>query len=184
MLALDPKPVLEIVMRFTSVAIAAALTLVTVSTALHGEQRPDDQIDPRSMSLLAKGEAAARAGNLDAAADTLETALAVDPRNREAFVALAEVTFDRGMPGKAIRLYRSALNLDPNDLDALKGEGEALVARGAVAQAKNDLAKIKRICAKTCPEAAALEAVIAKGPPATALASKTENEAEAAAAAE
>ncbi len=184
MLALKPKPVLENVMRFTSVAVAAALTLVTVSTALRGEQRPDDQINPQSMTLLSKGEAAAKAGNLDAAADTLETALAVDPRNRGAYVALAEVTRERGMPGKAIRLYREALNLDPNDVRALRGEGEALVARGAVAQAKNDLAKIKRICAKACPEAAALEAVIAKGPPATALASKAENEAEAAAAAE
>src|SRR3546814_12104618 len=81
---------------------------------------------------------------LDSAADTLETALAVDPRNRAAFVALGDVTHKRGMPGKAIRLYREALNLDPNDIAALRGEGEALVARGAVAQAKADLAKIGR----------------------------------------
>src|SRR3546814_4277122 len=79
----------------------------------------------RSTALLAKGEAAAKAGDLDSAADTLETALAVDPRNRAAFVALGDVTHKRGMPGKAIRLYREALNLDPNDIAALRGEGEA-----------------------------------------------------------
>ena len=44
-------------MRVTSVAIAATLTLVCVSTSLHG-QRPDDQIDARSMQLLAQGKAA------------------------------------------------------------------------------------------------------------------------------
>ncbi|WP_119035229.1 tetratricopeptide repeat protein [Hephaestia caeni] len=170
-------------MRFTSVAIAAALTLVTVSTALHGQKR-DDQIDARSTALLTEGEAAAKAGDLDSAADTLETALAVDPRNRAAFVALGDVTHKRGMPGKAIRLYREALNLDPNDIAALRGEGEALVARGAVEQAKADLAKIRRLCANACPEASALTAAIAKGPPATALASKTENEAHAATSAE
>src|SRR3546814_6803508 len=87
MLALNATRMLENIMRFTSVAIAAALTLVTVSTALHGQKR-DDQIDARSTALLAKGEAAAKAGDLDSAADTLETALAVDPRNRAAFVAL------------------------------------------------------------------------------------------------
>ncbi|MCM8731375.1 tetratricopeptide repeat protein [Hephaestia sp. GCM10023244] len=171
-------------MRFTSVAIAAALTLVTVSTALHGQKR-DDQIDPRSMALLAQGEAAAKTGDLEGAADTLETALVVDPRNRAAFVALGDVTHKRGMPGKAIRLYREALNLDPNDITALRGEGEALVARGAIDQAKADLVKIRRLCARAvCPEAAALTAAIAKGPPATALASKTENEAQAATSAE
>ncbi|HVI98653.1 MAG TPA: tetratricopeptide repeat protein [Sphingomonas sp.] len=166
-------------MRFTSVTIAAALTLVTISTALHGQKR-DDQIDPRSTTLLAKGEAAAKAGDLDAAADTLETALAVDPRNRAAFVALGDVTRERGMPGKAIKLYREALNLDPNDLAALQGEGEALVARGAVEQARADLAKLRRLCAKACPQATSLAAAIAKGPPATALAAKTEKEAQAA----
>src|SRR3546814_20815960 len=88
------------------------------------------------------------------------------------------------MPGKAIRLYREALNRDPNDIAALRGEGEALVARGAVEQAKADLAKIRRLCAKACPEASTLTAAIAKGPPATALASKTENEAHAAPSAE
>src|SRR3546814_20043042 len=60
MLALNATRMLENIMRFTSVAIAAALTLVTVSTALHGQKR-DDQIDARSTALLAKGEAAAKA---------------------------------------------------------------------------------------------------------------------------
>src|SRR3546814_11930552 len=83
-------------------------------------------------------------------------------------------------PGKAIRLYREALNLDPNDIAALRGAGEALVARGAVEQAKAALAKIRRLCAKACPEASTHTAAIAKGPPPTALASKTENEAHAA----
>src|SRR3546814_506396 len=105
MLALNATRMLENIMRFTSVAIAAALTLVTVSTALHGQKR-DDQIDARSTALLAKGEAAAKAGDLDSAADTLETALAVDPRNRAAFVALGDVTHTPAMQGKAIRLYR------------------------------------------------------------------------------
>ena len=108
-------------MRYSSVAAAAALTLLAVSTSLHG-QRPDDQIDPRSMALLAKGKSAQAAGNLDAATDALESALAVDPRNRGAFVTLGEVAEARGLPGKAIRLYREALLLEPNDVSALKGQ--------------------------------------------------------------
>ena len=72
MLAKPIMPVLESIMRYSSVAVAAAFTLMTVSTALHG-QRPDDQIDPRSLALLAKGQSAKAAGNLDGATDALET---------------------------------------------------------------------------------------------------------------
>lgn len=152
-------------MRYTSVAVAAALTLLTVATAVQG-QHATDAIDARSLALLAKGQALQAAGNLDAATDTLESAVAVDPRNRAAFVSLAEVAQSRALPGKAIRLYREALALDPNDLVALRGQGEALVAKGAVQRAKDNLARIRTVCGKrACPEVAALSASIAKGPP-------------------
>ena len=152
-------------MRYTSVAVAAALTLVTVATAVQG-QRPEDAVDARSLALLAKGQAQQAAGNLDAATDLFESAVAVDPRNRGAFVRLAEVAKTRGLPGKAIRLYREALSLDPNDVAALSGQGEALVAKGAVIRARENLAKVKLVCAKrACPEVAVLTASIAKGPP-------------------
>jgi Tfp pilus assembly protein PilF len=165
MLAKTTVPTLESIMRYSSVAAAVALTLLTVSTSLHG-QRPDDQIDPRSLALLAQGRAAQAAGNLDGATDLLETALVVDPRNRPAFIVLGDVAQARGLPGKAIRLYREALLLEPNDRVALAREGAALVSKGAVAQAKGNLAKIRTLCAKSaCPEGASLAAAIAKGPP-------------------
>lgn len=151
-------------MRFSSVAIAASLALVSISTSLHG-QRPDDQVDARSMALLAQGRAAKAAGNLDGAFDALESAVAVDPRNRQAFIVLAEVAEARGLSGKAIRFYREALTLEPNDQVALKGQGEALVAKGAMARAKENLAKLRTLCKNDCASANALAAVIAKGPP-------------------
>lgn len=159
-------------MRFSSVAVAASLALVSISTSLHG-QRPDDQIDARSMALLAQGKAAKAAGNLDGASDALESALAVDPRNRQAFIVLAQVAETRGLSGKAIRYYREALTLEPNDPVALKGQGEALVAKGAMARAKENLARLRTVCKGECPQANELAAVIAKGPPPVATAQVT-----------
>jgi Tfp pilus assembly protein PilF len=153
-------------MRFTSVAMAGALALASISASLHG-QRPDDQIDARSLALLQQGRAARAAGNLEAATDLLETAAAVDPRNRQAFVVMAQVATARGLPGKAIRLYREALLLEPNDVAALAGQGEALVAKGAVARARQNLARVKALCKGPCPQATTLAAAIAKGPPVT-----------------
>ena len=161
-------------MRYSTLAAAGALTLLTVSASLHG-QKADSQVDPRSMTLLAKGRAAQAAGNLEVATDVLETALAVDPRNREAFDALGDVAQARGLPGKAIRFFREALLLDPNDVAALRGQGEAYVSKGAVQHARENLSRIKTLCGTAgCPESGALAAVIAKGPPvATASAATT-----------
>lgn len=151
-------------MRYTSVAVAAALAMVSISTSLHG-QRPDDQIDAKSLALLQQGKAARAAGNVDGAIGLLESAAAVDPRNRQAFIEMAEISERQGLPGKAIRLYREALLLEPNDIEALSGQGQALVTKGAVARAKENLAKVKALCKTTCPQATTLAASIAKGPP-------------------
>ncbi|UZK66544.1 tetratricopeptide repeat protein [Sphingomonas sp. M1-B02] len=156
-------------MRITAISAAAALLLLSLSTSLSA-QRPDAQIDPKSLALLQDGRTARAAGNIEAAQDALESALAVDPRNRDAFIVLAEISRQRDLPGKAIRLYREALALQPNDLAALRGQGEALVARGAVEKAKENLAKIKTLCPGQCNDANILTAAIAKGPPVTATA--------------
>ena len=152
-------------MRFSPAALAVAFAALSISTSLHG-QRNAAPVDPRSMALLQQGRQAAAAGNLDGATDLMETALAVDPRNRAAFLDLAVVAKRQGLPGKAIRLYREALSIEPNDLVALTGQGEALVAKGAMEAARENLARIKTLCGKKpCPDATTLAAVIAKGPP-------------------
>lgn len=151
-------------MRFVPVALAAAIGVAALSTAVMG-QKPDAQIDPRSVAIVDQARAAQRAGNLEQANDLLESALAVDPKNRTAFMALAEIAKAQGLPGKSIRFYREALELEPNDLAALAGQGDALVQKGAVTKARENLAKLKKLCTATCPEEARLAAAIDKGPP-------------------
>ena len=75
-------------------------------------------------------------------------------------------TVDRGDFDRAIADYDEALKLEPNDLNALSGQGAALVERGAVDRARQNLARIRTVCGKPCPQATELAAVIAKGPPA------------------
>ncbi|SFR98672.1 tetratricopeptide repeat protein [Sphingomonas jatrophae] len=146
--------------------LAAALSLALAATSSAGlSQKPDDQINPRSVAMVQAGEAARRAGNLDAANDALETALAIDARNRGAYVALARVAQAQGLPGKAIRFYREALSIEPNDPAALGGQGEAMVQKGAVERAKANLAKVRTLCKTECAPATQLAAAIAKGPP-------------------
>jgi tetratricopeptide (TPR) repeat protein len=127
-------------------------------------QRSDDQIQPKSVELMHQGQALLAAGKLEQAEDVLETSLAVDPRNRWAFVDLARVAEKQHLFGKAIRMTNKALLLEPNDPDAIAVQGEAMVEMGAVARAQANLQKLQTICAKGCPQIAQLSAAITRGP--------------------
>jgi len=153
-------------MRFSPAALALAATLACVSSSGIG-QKPDREVDPRSVALVRQGEALRQAGKLAEAQDMLETALALDPRNRAAYVALGRNATAQNLPGKAVRFYRDALTLDPNDTTALAGQGAAMVQKGAVERAKVNLARINQLCKTACPPSAELAAAIQKGPPPT-----------------
>ena len=128
-------------------------------------QRSDDQIQPKSIALQRDAKTLIASGKLEQAEDVLETALAVDPRNRGAFVDLARVAEKQHLFGKAIRLTNKALLLEPNDPDAIAVQGEAMVEMGATARAQANLQKLQSICgAKGCPQIALLSASISRGP--------------------
>ena len=139
--------------------------LAASSMAVPGvSQRPDDQIAPKSVALVKQGEASAAAGKYLEADDAFETALAVDPRNRAAFVAMARVASKQKLYGQAIRFTNKALLLEPTDRSALGVQGQAMVEIGALGRAKEVLAKLQTVCAGACPEAATLSTSIARGP--------------------
>jgi tetratricopeptide (TPR) repeat protein len=142
---------------FAGIALAAPAAV--------SSQRADDQINPKSLELQRQGKALLSAGKLDDAEDLLETALAVDPRNRWAFVDLARVAEKQHLFGKAIRMTNKALLIEPNDPDAIAVQGEAMVEMGAVPRAQANLQKLQTVCgAKGCPQIGQLSAAISHGP--------------------
>jgi len=158
-------------MRLTPIALTVALAAATMASTGFG-QRPDDQIDPRSTALVEQAAQLSAAGQLIQAEDLLETALAVDPRNRGAYIALGRVAQAQRLPGKAIRFYGQALRIEPNDISALEGQGEAYVQRGAVERARANLARVRTLCGQACPQATQLASAIDRGPPAEVLAAQ------------
>lgn len=134
---------------------------------------PDNQISPLSLSMLRAGEAQLSAGYATTAMDSFEAALAADPRNRQAWLGMARAAEAQGLPGKAVRYYREALAIDPNDVQTLALQGNVLVERGAKARAQANLDRIKTLCAAPCAPADKLSAAIARGPTPTATAAVT-----------
>ncbi|MEO6224884.1 MAG: tetratricopeptide repeat protein [Sphingomicrobium sp.] len=152
-------------MRFQARLLLTTLAgFVLMAPASVPAQRSDDQIAPKSAELQHRAKALMAAGKLDDADDLLETALAIDPRNRGAFVDLARVAEKQHLFGKAIRMTNKALLLEPNDADAIAVQGEAMVEIGAVARAQANLQKLQTICgAHSCPQIAQLSAAITRG---------------------
>jgi Tfp pilus assembly protein PilF len=144
--------------------LLVALSGIALGTPVAG-QRADDQILPKSVELQRQARESITAGKLEQAEDLLETALAIDPRNRGAFVDIARVAEKQHLFGKAIRMTNKALLMEPNDPDALAVQGVAMVDAGAAARAQANLQKLQAICgAKSCPQVAQLMAAISRGP--------------------
>lgn len=150
-------------MRYTPAAMALALLASVTASVGHGA--PPAPLDPRAASLVAEGRKALVEGKVDEAVDSFEAALVLQPGHVAIFLNLAEATRKQGMQGKALRYYREALKLDPDNQYAIAGEGEALVEKGAVEKAKRNLARLEVLCGnKTCAPARQLAAAIERGP--------------------
>ena len=155
---------MEKLMRSLPRLLLAGLAGVALASPVMS-QRADDQIQPKSVELQRQAKTLLSAGKLEDAEDMLETALAVDPRNRWAFVDLARVAEKQHLYGKAIRMTSKALVIEPNDPDAIAVQGEAMVEMGATARAQSNLQKLQQICgAKSCAQVAQLSAAISRGP--------------------
>jgi len=145
--------------RIGLIGLAGAMIAAPVSG-----QKSDDQILPKSVELLGRGETLLAAGKFAEADDAFETALAVDPRNRGAFNAMARVAQKQRLFGQAIRFTNKALALEPADREALAIQGEAMVELGALARAKANLAKLQKLCPSGCQQVTMLSSAINRGP--------------------
>jgi tetratricopeptide (TPR) repeat protein len=153
----------EQIMRYSPAALA--LTLLVAVTASSGHGAPPAPLDPRAATLVAEGRKAMAEGKTEEAVDSFEAALAVQPGHVAIYLNLAEATRLQGMQGKALRYYREALKLDPDNQYAIAGEGATLVEKGAVEKARRNLVKLEQLCGnKSCAPAKQLAAAIAKGP--------------------
>lgn len=148
-------------MRFSPPAIALSAVFLMASSASIGK-KADHDIDPQSIELVAEGVAAQKVGKLDDALGWFETALAVDPRNRSAFVGMAEVSAQQGLKGKAISFYKSALDIEPNDVAVIAAQGELMASKGALDAAKKNLARLQILCRSKCGESDRLAIAIEK----------------------
>jgi len=149
-------------MRFGPAAAALSLVIAVTASVGHASASPPD---PRAEALMAEGQAQLAAGDTQGAIDAFEAALVVDPGYTAIYIALAEAARAEGLQGKAIGYYREARERDPQNLAAISGEGEALVEKGALSAAQENLDILQSMCGDGCAETLQLAAAIEQGPP-------------------
>ncbi len=152
----------EYLMRFGPAAAALSLLVAVNASVGYASVSPPD---PRAEALVAEGQVQMAAGDTQAAIDAFEAALALDPAFTDVYLALAEAARADGLQGKAIRYYREARERDPENLAAISGEGEALVEKGALSAARENLEVLQSMCGDGCVETMQLAAAIEQGPP-------------------
>jgi Tfp pilus assembly protein PilF len=158
-------------MRFAPVSLALSLALACAASS--GLSAPAQPLDPRAALLLAQGQRALAAGDLDTAQDGFEAALALQPGSDRITTALADVARRQGMAGKALHYYRLVLAHSPNDTDAMAGEGEALAEKGAIEKARLSLVRVTGVCGGACDAARRLSVAITAAEARATMAAKT-----------
>ncbi len=148
-------------MRFSPLVISLSLFLATVSSVGYSHNQ-DDQISAQAQAFMDKAAQAVEAGQWDEAIGLYETALALHPRNRKAYIALAEIATQQNLPGKAITLYKEVLEISPNNQTALIKQGQLFAQKGAIERAQANLTRLKILCGVDCANNQSLKIAIAK----------------------
>jgi Flp pilus assembly protein TadD len=132
---------------------AAFLFALSGSVALAQPNSPELTPD----YLLSQSAEAARTGDLDAAAQYLQSAIIYAPQNPVAYYRLGHLYAQSGMRELAQQYYALALNVEPAYAPALEGLALLDLAAGnrAGAEAQRDI--LLRACGATCPETAQVE---------------------------
>ncbi len=151
----------DALMRYAPAAAALSLLVAVTSSVGSAQEQP---VDPRAGRLMALAQDALDAGQPQRAVDALEAALAIDPQYTPILIDLAEAARRDGLQGKAISYYREVLTRDPGNYEAIAGEGAAMVEKGAINRARQNLAQLESLCGAGCPQARALAQAIAQGP--------------------
>lgn len=132
-------------------AVAAPATALAVNPAMQ----------KASLSLAAKGEAAAAKGEAARARQLLEESIVADPANAHALSLLARLYQSQGKTPLARKYYAIALDVDPSAPDALLGAGEIDIAEGKPDDAGAKLRVLKSTC-PACRQTEALERALSE----------------------
>jgi tetratricopeptide (TPR) repeat protein len=113
---------------------------------------PRDEPSAREDPLYAEGLAAVKRSDWATAIRLFRAVVARDDANANAYNWLAYSTRKAGDPKGSVPIYQKALAIDPKHRGAHEYLGEAYLALGELAKAKEHLAILDKLCLLPCEE--------------------------------
>lgn len=148
-------------MMFLRSALAAAASVLVLGLAIPAGAATQPAASGPTQILLDRGRKALDAKDFKAAITEFERALVVDPASGRTYTLLGVAHARLGNDARARKYFRSALDIDPNDVDALQNQGQLYAAAGDLGKAQENLDKIARLCGG-CAQQKTLDGEIAK----------------------
>ena len=118
----------------------------------------DEATDPPE---VVQAQALVDAERYEEAVEYIQGAIAVFPNNADLHSLLGFAYRNLGSLDPATLAYDVALEIDPQHQGALEYQGELFLILGQRALAERNLAKLEKVCGKTCEAYVELEAAIA-----------------------
>lgn len=141
----------------TLVVLAAAITLAPGLGTGQADARADGRA---SQQLLNQGVGKLEAGNFAEAVVIFQQAATANPKNAEAFSYIGRSYDEAGFQARAYRYYQIALEIDPDQLQALAWSGMIDVTNEDSDQAREKLYRLERLCGVDCNQYQELKAVV------------------------
>jgi Flp pilus assembly protein TadD len=101
---------------------------------------------PTSNALVRQGQQALAHKNYDAARRSFEQAIVADPHDAGAFGDLGRANQRLGAVDKAWRYYRTALEIEPDNVRVLAWSGDLDVSLGRLDSAREKLDHLRAVC--------------------------------------
>jgi len=105
-----------------------------------------------SMALVEKGKAALDKADLKAASEAFEQAVVANPQNALGFTYLGLTKLRMGDKPVAKKYFDIALEIDPNQIQALSWAGQADLSASNLESAEAKLQRLSRLCGPNCTE--------------------------------
>ena len=138
--------------------VGAALAAIALTGVAHAADiQPAMPMPPN----LAKVRAAIKARNYDAALTDLRV-METTTKTADVYNLMGFCLRKKGDRPQAMTYYNKALELDPNHKGALEYQGELFVEMGQLPRARENLAKLSRLCPSGCEEQEDLQDAIGK----------------------
>ncbi|WP_439813736.1 tetratricopeptide repeat protein [Zavarzinia sp. CC-PAN008] len=138
--------------------LAFATAALPAGTALAADP---PALAARSQALVTEGQKALDAQKLDDAMKAFERAVVAQPDNAQGYSWLGLVHERKGEKEAASKYYRIALEIDPDERNALQLQGQALLDAGELEKAQANLDRLARVC-QTCEQQQALATAVAR----------------------